>query len=107
VPAVPDAIDARGGVDPAGSRGGVHTDLDLVPPALSSAHPLGLVGRDRDQPGSQPGGVAQGAELAPGDVPGDLHGIVGEAVVARDEAAHPTHMVVVLGDDPAERDLIA
>lgn len=77
-------------------------------PTTLAAHDLaGLVGGDRHEPGLEPGRVAKGAEPAPGDRPGGLLGIGRHVEVAGYEIGDAGHVLVVDGDDPGERDLVA
>ncbi len=82
-------------------------DLDDLVPALAAHDLADLVRGDGHQPGSQPFRVPQRAELAPGDGPGGLDGILGHVLVAADDVADARHVVVMGTHDPGERIRVA
>ena len=63
--------------------------------------------RHRDEPGTQQVRTMDPVELLPGHEPGGLHGLLGDPVVAADGEADPAHVLVVLGDDATEGELVA
>ena len=68
---------------------------------------LGLVSRYRHEPRSEVVLVADLAKLPPSDEPCRLSRFLRESRVPRDVQGDTTHVIVVSGDDPAERDLVA
>ena len=75
---------------------------------MLSAHELpGLVGGDAHQPRTQPVGLAQSSQLAPGDRPRGLGGVLREVRVAADHSTDAGHVVVVGAHDPGERRRVA
>ena len=95
----------RSGSDEA--RRSVDGELADRPTTLAAHDLAGLVCSHRHEPGLEPGRVAKRPEPAPGDRPGRLHGIGGYVEVARDEEGDASHVLVVGGDDPGERHLVA
>ncbi len=67
----------------------------------------GLVRGHREQPRPDPVGVAERVELAPGDEPGRLDGVLGELPVAAGGEGDPGHVGVVGRDEPGEGRLVA
>ena len=87
---------------------GSPTRISATAQAVPAAHELaGLVGRHRVEPGAQPLGVAQRAQLAPGDRPGRLGGVLGDLLVPGHDVGHPDQVAVVRVDDPREGHLVA
>ena len=96
---------ARGIAEATGGVG--HRQLDDAVAASPADRLARLVGGDRHEPRPESVGLAQVAELAPGDEPGGGDRLVGEVGVAADDEAHPDHVVVMRGHDPREGRLVA
>src|SRR4029079_16305357 len=83
-------------------------DVDLADPgptATTEELPR-LVRRDLREPGPEMLGLTQARQLPPRDRPRGLRRVMGEVGIAADEKGDPDQVVVVLRDDPAERDAI-
>ena len=90
----------------AGIAGRLDVDLDdrTAAPADDLA---GLVGGHREEPWSDPVGVPQRVELAPGDEPGRLDRVLGQLPVAAGHEGDPGHVSVVGRDQLGEGRLVA
>ena len=80
--------------------------LERGPPPLLTQDPLGLVGRDRHEPGAKGGLVADTADLLPGDQPRRLGGLLRDGMVTCDVRGHAAHVVMVIDDDAAEGEFV-
>ena len=69
---------------------------------LAADELAGLVGGDRHEPGPGVVVVPERGELPPGDPPGRLGGVLGQAFVAADDEGHPDEIQVVGADEPGE-----
>lgn len=104
-PAEVEALDARRRVVPV-VAGSLDVDLDHRP-AAAAQELAGLVRGHREEPRTNSIGIAQRMELAPGDEPSRLDGVVGEVAVAADGEGDPGHVGVVGRDQPGEGRLVA
>ncbi len=104
-----DVVSARGRVTRGGGRSVLRDrDLEHPTPTPTPCQLSGLVDGDRDEPRSQPLGVADRVHLSPGDRPGRLDGLLGEfGVTARDHETDAAHVGVIGVHDAREGDLVA
>ena len=104
-PAEVDALDAGRGVSPGVAR---DLDVDLDDRSVTAADELaGLVRGHREEPRADPIGVAQRAELAPGDEPGRLDGVLCQLPVAAGDKSNAGHVGVVGRDQRGKGRLVA
>ena len=94
----------RGRVDATRLTGGIGNDLDLGPSTAPSQQPLGLVHRDRHEPGRSRSGHGP-SQFLPRDRPRGLGSVLRDRLVTV-TYEQTRRMSRVLNDDPSEGDLV-